>query len=215
MSPVQSLGLTLGVVGLFYGCVSPRSPSSAQSRAEALVEQGTRKAREGDYREAIAKYDEAIRLSPRHPAAHAQRGFARSAIGDSQGSHQDFQLVARLRVEELEGRIESLPSDTQAYLRRGLLRTELGDYQRAIEDYDHALSLGPSEAAYVHRGHARYRMGDTRGAIADYTAALGLNPNLAEIHVSRAVAYSKLGNPRAAAEDFERARSLRPNDQVR
>jgi tetratricopeptide (TPR) repeat protein len=212
MNPFRMLCLTC-LLCFLVGC--RRSPVGAESDAKRLVDEGVRKAAAGEFHEAIARYDEALRVTPDYALAYAQRGFARSAAGDREGSAEDLERAARLNLARWDRRIEAHPADTQAYLRRGFLRFELGDEEGALADYERAMSLDSSALAHFQRGHIRYRRGDKRGAIEDYTAALRLDPNLPEVYVSRAATYRDLGDSSAAAQDLARARSLAPDDRER
>ena len=55
------------------------------------------------------------------------------------------------------------------YNNRGVAYADKGEYDRAIQDYDEALRLDPSQAvAYNNRGNAYIDKGDFDRAIADY-----------------------------------------------
>ena len=66
------------------------------------------------------------------------------------------------------------------YLESGNTKYNQQDYKGAIQDYNKAIELNPSDAeAYNNRGNAKDILKDYRGAIQDYNKAIELNPNYA------------------------------------
>ena len=75
-----------------------------------------------------------------------------------------------------------------AYNNRGIAYSNKGQYDRAIQDYDQALRLNPSDAdAYHNRGNAYANKGQYDRAIQDYDQAIRLNPNDALAYRNREI----------------------------
>ena len=87
---------------------------------------------QGRLGEAIAEYEEAIRLNPRDADAYYNRGSANDELGQYQRAIQDYDEALRLN-----------PRAADYYHSRGIAYHELGQYQRAINDYGKALGLTP------------------------------------------------------------------------
>ena len=89
--------------------------------------------REGRLREAIAQYDEAIRLNPQTTHdAYFNHGNAYVTLDkpDRIAAIRDYSEAIRLS-----------PQYTNAYVNRGNVYLDLGQPQRAIVDYDAAIKL--------------------------------------------------------------------------
>lgn len=68
--------------------------------AEDFLNQGLNKARQGDYREAIADFDRAIQISPNSAHVYHNRGIAYSKVGDKQRAIHDYETAVKLFYEQ-------------------------------------------------------------------------------------------------------------------
>jgi serine/threonine protein kinase len=69
-----------------------------------------------------------------------------------------------------------------------------GDYEKALDNYDQAIKLSPSDStAYNNRGFAYASLGMYELAIQDYDEAVKLNPQSFNAYNHRAIAYARLG----------------------
>ena len=100
----------------------------------------------GDRHRAIAEYDWAIAVDPRHAVAYNNRGNARQASGDLEGADRDYSKA-----------LEIDPRLAVALNNRGNVRHARRDLDGAIEDYDTALSIDP-DLADVYRNRASSRI---------------------------------------------------------
>jgi tetratricopeptide (TPR) repeat protein len=85
---------------------------------------------QGRQREAIAEYDEAIRLDPEYTEAYNNRGSAYAGLGQYQRAIQDFDEAIRLNPEYAE-----------AYYNRGLTYKLQGKKSQAIADFEKFITL--------------------------------------------------------------------------
>ena len=111
--------------------------------------------------DAIADYDEAIRLKSDYANAYYNRGTAK----DDLGHHED--AIADLTKRSIETRL--LP----AYNNRGNAKAVLNRNKDAISDYDEAIRLKPNFAeAYSNRGSVKVDLERYEDAIADHDKAI-------------------------------------------
>ena len=187
----------------------PGEPSQFQIMGDVKVTpqtdyffaQGVDKQNKGDYRGAIADYNEAIRLNPNHVEAYNNRGGVRFKLGDKQGAIKDCNQVITIDT-----------NNDQAYFNRGLIRSVLGDNQAAIEDYNQVIKIDSNNAeAYFNRGLAHSVLGDNQAAIEDYNQAIRINPDHAKAYFSRGTAFYDVANKGNAMKDFKEAIRINPN----
>ena len=119
----RSMLAALLVVGLVLaGC---------QSEAEKHVIVGDELQGQGRFEEAIAEYDEAIRLDPQLAVAYNNRGLGYKRLGQPQRAIQDLDEAIRLDHQL-----------AVAYATRALAHTALNRNAEAEEDADRAVELG-------------------------------------------------------------------------
>jgi len=128
------------------------------------------------YDQAIADYNEAIRLDPKFALAYFNRGLARYA-------KQAYDEA----IADYDGAIRLDPKFALAYNNRGYVWHAKQDYDKAIADYDGAIRLDPMYAlAYNNRGNAWRAKQAYDKAIADYGEAIRLDPKFALAYNGRA-----------------------------
>lgn len=121
--------------------------------------------------DAIAAYDEAVRLKPNFAGAYNDRGGAKNMLGRHEDAIADRNQAIRLK-----------PDFAEAYSNRGLTKNDLGRHEDAIIDYNQAIRLKPDLAeAYNNRGNAKGDLGRHEDAIADYDEAIRLKPDLPKL----------------------------------
>lgn len=204
-------------------------PSTAQYR-EIADEVRQR----GQYEDAIAGYNEVIRLNP-DDISYYLRGLAKTYLGQYESALADFNDAIRLRPNEAElyhqsgfaktqlGQYESALADfneairlnphySEIYYRRGFLKGLLEQDDEAITDYDEAIRLTPNYAeAYFQRGLTRAKLEQLELALVDYDEAIRLTSNYTEAYSERGVAKVKLGQYEQAISDFNVAIQLDPD----
>ena len=94
-----------------------------------------------------------------------------------------------------------------ALINRGISYAEDEQYARALDDYDRAEKLAPSDAlVYNNRGVSHRLTKQYDKAIADYNRAIALNPKYADAYYNRGRVYHlNLDQPAKAIEDYNRA----------
>jgi len=192
------LGGELPPASFFNKIRSKLNNKTVQLTAEEWFNLGDEKRESGDYRSAIADYDQAIQLKPDYADAYYNRGIAKSDLGDYQGAIIDYNQVIQLK-----------PDYADAYYNRGNTKDDLGDKQGAIADYNQAIKIEPDFVyAYFVRGIAKKNLEDYQGAIADYTQAIKLKPDYADAFYFRGSAKDDLGAKQGAISDYNQAAQL-------
>ena len=140
------------------------SPLRGSLIAFAYEGRGRIAMRHGDWRRAIADFDEAIHLNPNRASLYRDRAQARRQNGD-----------LALAIEDYDEAIAHDPRLAAPYYQRGLALAASGDLDRAILSYNTAVRLDPSDAqARLDRGLAFLARGQADDARADFEAALAL-----------------------------------------
>ena len=140
------------------------SPLRGSLIAFAYEGRGRIALRHGDWRRAIADFDEAIHLNPNRASLYRDRAEARRQNGDLE-----------LAIADYDEAIAHDPKLAAPYHQRGLALAATGDLDRAILSYNTAVRLAPSDArARLDRGLAFLARGQAAEARAVFEAALAL-----------------------------------------
>ena len=148
----------------------------------------------GDYRQAMAQYDEAIRRDPRDANTYFHRGNAWANQGVNDKALADYNEAIRLE-----------PEFAAAYTNRGATRAEQGDYEKALADFHEAIRLDPRQTdaynglvwIWATCPDARFRDGKQAVEMATRVGELAQRINPANLD-TLAAAYAEAG-------DFENA----------
>ncbi len=171
-----------------------------QGLAEAYCTRGYLKERMGDYRRAIADYDEAIRLYPNCVQALINRGAAKTEQGNLNSALIDLDKAIVL----LNGTDDNEKS-AMAYCNRGNVKVRKKEYDEAIANYDKAVHLDPNLArAFLNRGVAKKSIGNFDSAAHDYDTAIAMLEKGDEKHIL-AMAYKNRGILDTKQGNFDKA----------
>lgn len=111
-----------------------------------------------NYKEAIKKFTEAIKLNPNNADAYFQRGKAYYDLKNYKKAISDY-----TRAIELE------PNKSILYSSRAFAYKKLENYEKAILDYTKAIELKPDESVlYYRRGLCYQALGENEKAEADF-----------------------------------------------
>ncbi len=171
--------------------------SADKSSSAAYHTRGVARAALGDYDEAIADFDAAIRLNPETAMSYLDRGFARDALGEKDAAKADFEKATRIYGDLAEN-----------YYKEGRGKNDGRAYEAAMDSFDRAIRLNPEYAsAYSNRALSQNALGrrelrrenpekakyHLQGAIADCTEAIRLNPKYTAAYNNRGLAKYRLG----------------------
>ena len=178
-------------------------PDTSQKTKEQWLEEGNNLYVLKRYEEALAAYEQAIRLDPNDALAFYNKGGA---------------LIELKRHEEAltacEQAIRLDPNDALAYSRKGYTLYELKRYGEALAACEQAIRLDPNLAdAYTNKGFALINLKRYEEALVACEQAIRLDPNLAAAYNNKGIALLYLERYTAAQIASERALSLNPHLQ--
>ncbi|HAP51193.1 MAG TPA: hypothetical protein DCQ56_08270 [Porphyromonadaceae bacterium] len=152
----------------------------------------------GDYEQALADMDEAIKLEPHQAGYFINRAFIKYNLDDYFGAMADYDYAVGLD-----------PASIEAHFNRGLLLAEVGENNKAINDFDFVLqSDSHNFMALYNRAMLYFRTGQYRHAVRDYDEVLKKYPNFEAGFMARGEAKRRMGDMRGSNADYEHALSL-------
>ena len=164
------------LVTLFFGVCT----SFAQAPTEEdILKKGIDYSRHDKYDEAIAEFNNAIKINPGSANAYYGLGFIYDKKGDLDKAVANFSKA-----------IEIDPALTDAYYNRGFAYYKKGSFDQSISDYGKVIELSPNSAdAFYGRGLVYSKKGNIGQAIADFNKAIEVRPAFALAYDALAVAY--------------------------
>lgn len=170
-------------------------------------EKGLAKFNEGDYKDAIKHFNDAVSFNIELGQTYHLRGLSKKYIGDYRGALIDFDRVIDLHPDYEE--IGEIYYDSDK-----IKSHKLKDNEGVLEDYNQAIKLQPANASiYFSRAILKKEMDDTDGAFEDYDKSIELNPSNAETFFSRALLYMSLETYSEAIIDLDTVIELGLSDE--
>lgn len=182
----ETINVKAGKTVTISAKLSPEEPASLTGKDYLSLGKDALAADE--YRDAIDKLTEAIKLSPNLVDAYSSRATAYKKIGENNNAVND-------------------------YIRAGEILRFKKENNGAINAFSSALSLsGKNNGALVGRGGARLAQGDYRMAMEDFDAALRNDINHYGAQYGMAKCYFKMGEHKKAEKYFKAAYQLNTAD---
>jgi len=156
---------------------------------------------QGNVGDAIAHYEQALRIKPDDAEAHSDLGTALYQTGQPEEAVAHYEQSLRINPDDADVR----------YNLANALRS-LGRTPEAIEQYEQALRTRPDFAeAHNNLGIALGQAGRMPEAIAHFEQALRIQPEYAEAHANLGYALAQLGRVPEAIGQYEQALRINPN----
>ena len=172
--------------------------AKTETPEEAALKKGVNLNRQDKYDEAIAEFDNAIKINPISASAYYNLGIIYNKKNDSDKAITNFSKA-----------IEIDTALADAYYNRGSVYYKKGNFDEAISDYNKAIELTPQSAdAYYARGLVYSKKNNIDQAIADYNKAIELHPNFALAYDGLAVAYFAKTNYIETLADVNKAQAV-------
>lgn len=186
--------------------------------------------------DALAAFNNAIRVNPDYAEAFYQRGLTKMKLNQAKGIH-DFNralainpslfqaFLSRAAYYGMKGRfskgimscneaIKLQPRSVRAYLYRGALKYNIKAYSLAVKDSTEAVAIDcKCSLAYFNRAVCYHEMRYFQKALMDYGTVMLLEEerNL-KVLQNRGLLYYEIGDIENALQDFLAASKVSPND---
>ena len=169
--------------------------------AEEFYQNGISLGKDGDYKNAIENFQQAISLNQNYFGAFLSSAFYKIRVEDFQGA-----------IDDCNKAISINESNAEIYNHRGYAKYRLKQLDDAMLDFNKAIEINPQYAnAYRNIGEIKYDRNDNIGAVKDYGLAIQYDPQNPSYHFARGLAYYYLKNYNNALNDMNRAIELNPN----
>ncbi|MCK9915128.1 tetratricopeptide repeat protein [Microbacteriaceae bacterium K1510] len=189
----------------------------------------------GRSEEAVANYNRALAVQPKHAEALSNRGNALKVLGRLDEALASYDKALALQPNYATGHsnrgavlsdLKRLPEALAAFERALALQPDhiealynhghvlhgLGRFEEAIASYDRVIALRPAfVAAYINRASSLNELNRYDEALASCDRALAAQPNFVEAHANRGMALHALARYDEAMAAFDRALALAPD----
>jgi len=163
---------------------------------------GVASAQQGRLEEAMAEFQEALKLDPNYAGAFCNLGNALLQKGQI-----DEAMVQFTKALEID------PAMAEANYNLGLICAQTGKVDEAMLLYEKALKINPYYAeAHLNLGNTLFQKGRMDEAIAEYRRAMEINPNYQLAHYNLGTVFLQMGRVDEAIAQFQEAIRLNPED---
>jgi tetratricopeptide (TPR) repeat protein len=158
----------------------------------------------GKTEEAIADFDQAIKMGYKEAHAYTSRGLFHAEMGNHEKAIADYNQSLELD-----------PKSVVPIINRAAVYMNMRDYEKAIADYSKVLEEKKESATILHQRAIAYKlMGKSQEAIDDFSTLIKNNPEDRTAVMGRGYVYFQKGDFAKAIEDFGRAIELDGKDAV-
>lgn len=174
--------------------------NALEKTAQQWLDEGTEFLRFLKYDEALAAYEQAIRLDPPNAAVvYCDKGYTLSLL-----ERYEEALVAYEQAIHLD------PANIGAYTSKSYTLYALERQEEALAAYEQAIRLNLPNAAVVYfgKGTILHELKRYEEALVDYEQAIRLDPNFAVAYYAIGEVLGYLGKFREAEQAYEKARQL-------
>jgi tetratricopeptide (TPR) repeat protein len=205
-----------GAIALYTKLIGGEAPPAA--RVEVYFKRGRCQLNLKQYDQAIADFEEAVRLDANDAHGFKQRKeYLEAYLARGMRMFEERQYDRA--IADLERAAELRPLDAraskalaQAYLEQGTAALKKDDYDGAIKYFDQASQYDPGNPLiFVRRAGAWFGKKNLAEAIKDLTTSIGIKENDKD-YLTRGLAYREEGDLDKALADFADAIRLNPQN---
>ena len=177
-------------------------PHQENSDNNNLVTQGIVEEKKGNYENALALFNQALKINPHDDYSWFKLGYILDELGRCEEA-----------VTSLDKAIEINPDYDHAWNNRGIVLSNLGNNEEALDSYNKAIELNPEHYdALNNRSLVLGELGRYEEAVASYDKAIEINPNCYCAWNNRGNVLYDLGRYKEALDSYEKAISI--NDKA-
>jgi tetratricopeptide (TPR) repeat protein len=155
----------------------------------------------GRVEEAIAQYEQVLRLDPDYVEAHNNLGVLLARSGRMQAAAEHWEQALRIT-----------PNNASLHYNLANALARMGRTREAMEHWEQALRIQPDFAtAHCNLGVVLAQAGETQKAMEHFEQALRIKPDLAEAHYNLGLALARLGRVPEAIGNYEQALRIKPD----
>lgn len=182
------------------GLLKAKAEEMAESEFLAAYSAASQFMEDGEYENAVAGWQEVIRLRPGLEDPWSHRGVAKSRLGDLEGAIADFKEA-----------LQRDPSKADSWFSLGSAQSDMGNDRAALISFNKTLKLNPQHLeALCCLGTVKLSKGDGPGAIEHCTAALNVDAQCAAARGLRGAARQMSGDFLGSVSDCSEALRLDP-----
>ncbi|MBS0245779.1 MAG: glycosyltransferase family protein [Proteobacteria bacterium] len=177
-------------------------PKTSPQTIAQILQQGLFHHRQGEFRPAMERYMEVLRINPEH----AETLYYCAVIACAEGQFKEG-------VDVLRRAIKFGPATAKMYNALGQALDRMGEPLEAIKAIDQAIALDPNlAAAHGNRANILVDAGLPMEALKSFDRALALDPASAADLINRGALYEALGRPADALKDYDKAIVCAPGE---
>jgi tetratricopeptide (TPR) repeat protein len=133
----------------------------------------------GNYEEAAALYDKAIKANRNNATAYGNKSAALNFLEKYEEA-----------LEMANKALEINPRDAMLHLNKGDALSSLGEYEKAIECFNKAIEIDPVFVdALKSKGDAYYNMNEYEESLEEYNKAIHLDSSIVDAYLSKAQVF--------------------------
>lgn len=190
-----------GLTGVLSANATPLPTLTPTRSIEDFAKDGDTAYEAGDYKSAIALYEQALRRRPNDVGLHLK--VARLFVFTGRAAAAEQRAARALQLD---------PSSAEAKATVCMALDWQARYSEAMATCQEAVAMNPSSsAAHAYLAEAQADTGDIRGAIASAQRALELDPRNVDAMRNIGYAYEQAGNYAQAIVYYDRALAMHPN----
>jgi tetratricopeptide (TPR) repeat protein len=176
------------------------SLQDSEDRVVALTTEGNQFLSQGDYAEAVKKFEQAVAISPDQEDLHYNLAIALAGLGKTAEAKKHYEEALRI-----------FPEYAEAHNNLGNLLMNESKLEEAIGRFREAIKYSPENASFHNNlGSAFGRRGKVAEAIGEFEEAIKRSPTYVEARVNLANAFLSTGRVEDAIGQLDEALRLKP-----
>lgn len=145
-----------------------------RSQAKVLLEKGKELYRDDQDTEAVAAFEQVVKLDPDLAEGYFRLGLGYEAVGKSEDAESQYKKA----VEAYKKHLDASPDDAEAHYNLGQTFANLANYSEAIREYRQATKLKSDDPdIYYDLGMAHTKLAQYDAAAAAFSKSLEIDPD--------------------------------------